>query len=93
MRLRLQKPIQLRRLSTLFAALILLFTAVVAHAQDYTSIVVFGDSLSDSGNVAHLTLDKYGVQDSGSPRRLHRWALHGRRGHPAHCAKILRSMD
>ncbi len=60
-----QKTIQLRRLSTLFAALIFLFTAVVAHAQDYTSIVVFGDSLSDTGNVAHLTQDKYGVRVPG----------------------------
>jgi phospholipase/lecithinase/hemolysin len=35
------------------------------HARDYTSIVVFGDSLSDTGNVAHLTQDKYGVQVPG----------------------------
>jgi phospholipase/lecithinase/hemolysin len=59
------KPIQLRRLSTLFAAIIFTFTAVVAHAQDYTSIVVFGDSLSDTGNVAHLAQDKYGVRIPG----------------------------
>jgi phospholipase/lecithinase/hemolysin len=60
-----RKPIQPRRLSTLCAALIFLVTAVVAHAQDYTSIVVFGDSLSDTGNVAHLTQDKYGVRIPG----------------------------
>jgi phospholipase/lecithinase/hemolysin len=65
MRSTLQKPIQPLRLSTLFAALIVTFTAVVAHAQDYTSIVVFGDSLSDTGNVAHLTQDKYGVRIPG----------------------------
>jgi phospholipase/lecithinase/hemolysin len=59
------KPIQLHRLSILLAALIFTFTAVVAHAQDYTSIVVFGDSLSDTGNVAHLTQDKYGVRIPG----------------------------
>src|ERR1700677_1050030 len=35
------------------------------HARDYTSIVVFGDSLSDTGNVAHLTVAKYGVQVPG----------------------------
>jgi phospholipase/lecithinase/hemolysin len=35
------------------------------HARDYTSIVVFGDSLSDTGNVAHLTQAKYGVQVPG----------------------------
>jgi phospholipase/lecithinase/hemolysin len=35
------------------------------HAPDYKSIVVFGDSLSDTGNVAHLTQAKYGVQIPG----------------------------
>jgi phospholipase/lecithinase/hemolysin len=35
------------------------------HALDYTSIVVFGDSLSDTGNLAHLTEDKYGVRVPG----------------------------
>src|SRR5258708_22775720 len=59
------KPIHLRRLSILLATLMFTFTAVVAHAQDYTSIVVFGDSLSDTGNVAHLTQDKYGVRIPG----------------------------
>jgi outer membrane lipase/esterase len=61
-----RKPIHPRGLSTLFAALIFFaFNAVLAHAQDYTSIVVFGDSLSDTGNVAHLTQDKYGVRVPG----------------------------
>jgi phospholipase/lecithinase/hemolysin len=60
-----RKTIQPRRLSTLLASLIFVFTAVLAHAQDYTSIVVFGDSLSDTGNVAHLTQDKYGVRIPG----------------------------
>jgi outer membrane lipase/esterase len=60
-----RNPTQLRRLSTLLAALIFNFTAIVAHAQDYTSIVVFGDSLSDTGNVAHLTQEKYGVRIPG----------------------------
>ena len=59
------KPIQPRRLSTLLAALMFTFTTLVAHAQDYTSIVIFGDSLSDTGNVAHLTQDKYGVRIPG----------------------------
>jgi outer membrane lipase/esterase len=49
----------------LFSALLFTFTAIVAHAQDYTSIVVFGDSLSDTGNVAHLTGAKYGVRIPG----------------------------
>jgi phospholipase/lecithinase/hemolysin len=38
---------------------LLTFTAALAHAQDYTSIVVFGDSLSDTGNFADLTQAKY----------------------------------
>src|SRR3984957_1955086 len=58
-------PIRPRRLSALFAAVIFTFPAAVAHAQDYTSIVIFGDSLSDTGNVAHLTQDKYGVRIPG----------------------------
>jgi phospholipase/lecithinase/hemolysin len=35
------------------------------HAPDYTSIVIFGDSLSDTGNVAHLTGAKYGIRIPG----------------------------
>jgi len=48
------------------------FSAVVGHAQsaahapDYTSIVVFGDSLSDTGNVANLTQAKYGFRVPGT---------------------------
>lgn len=46
------------------AAFVLLWIALlsgsqVALAQAYTSIVVFGDSLSDTGNVAALTRAKY----------------------------------
>jgi phospholipase/lecithinase/hemolysin len=55
-----------RRLLCLFTALLLTFPAALAHAQDYTSIVIFGDSLSDTGNVAHLTEAKYGVRIPGS---------------------------
>jgi len=54
-----------RPLLCLFSALVFSFTAVFAHAQDYTSIVVFGDSLSDTGNVANLTDAKYGVRVPG----------------------------
>ena len=36
-------------------------TTAIAQVRDYTRIVVFGDSLSDTGNVAHLTEAKYGV--------------------------------
>ena len=35
------------------------------HGPDYTTIVVFGDSLSDTGNVANLTEAKYGVRIPG----------------------------
>jgi phospholipase/lecithinase/hemolysin len=53
------------RLLCLCSALLLSFTAELAHAQDYTSIVVFGDSLSDTGNFADLTRTKYGVRIPG----------------------------
>ena len=56
---------QLRRVLCLCAALFLTFAGVVAHAQDYTSIVVFGDSLSDTGNFADLTQAKYLVRIPG----------------------------
>jgi phospholipase/lecithinase/hemolysin len=49
----------------LFVLFILALTAGLAHAQDYTSIVVFGDSLSDTGNVADLTQAKYAVRIPG----------------------------
>jgi phospholipase/lecithinase/hemolysin len=35
------------------------------HAPDYDTIVVFGDSLSDTGNVADLSEAKYGVRIPG----------------------------
>ncbi len=54
-----------RRLLCLCSALLISFTATLAHAQDYTSIVVFGDSLSDTGNFADLTQAKYGVRIPG----------------------------
>jgi len=67
--LRSTKPIlhskdsqQRSRLLHIIPALIFTFAVVVAQAQDYTSIVVFGDSLSDTGNVAHLTQAKYRVR-------------------------------
>jgi outer membrane lipase/esterase len=56
---------QPRLLLCLCSALLISFTAVLAHAQDYTSIVVFGDSLSDTGNFADLTQAKYGVRIPG----------------------------
>ena len=56
---------QPRLLLCLCSALLISFTAALAHAQDYTSIVVFGDSLSDTGNFADLTQAKYGVRIPG----------------------------
>ncbi len=49
-----------RRPVCLLPTLLLGVLTALAHAQAYTSIVVFGDSLSDVGNVAHLTQAKYG---------------------------------
>jgi phospholipase/lecithinase/hemolysin len=56
---------QRRLLLGLFSALLFTFSAVLTYAQNYTSIVVFGDSLSDTGNVADLTQAKYGVRLPG----------------------------
>jgi phospholipase/lecithinase/hemolysin len=60
----LRQPYRLRALSfvTLFA---IAFCATGAYAKDYTKIVVFGDSLSDTGNMAHLSEAKYGVRIPG----------------------------
>lgn len=58
-----------RRMLCLVPAILLTLGTIGARAQnpvpDYTSIVVFGDSLSDTGNVAHLTQAKYGVRIPG----------------------------
>ena len=40
-------------------------TVAVAQVKDYSTIVVFGDSLSDTGNVTHLAFEKYGVYAPG----------------------------
>jgi phospholipase/lecithinase/hemolysin len=56
---------QSRRVFCLCVALFLTFASALAHAQDYTSIVVFGDSLSDTGNFADLTQAKYFVRIPG----------------------------
>jgi phospholipase/lecithinase/hemolysin len=39
--------------------------AALAQVKDYSTIVVFGDSLSDTGNVARLTQAKYGIPIPG----------------------------
>lgn len=50
---------------TLILALILACSTSLAYANNYTRIVVFGDSLSDTGNFAHLTQNQYGVRIPG----------------------------
>ena len=50
-----------RRLTSILAAGLLLFAAIAANAQAYTSIVIFGDSLSDTGNDATLSAAAYTV--------------------------------
>jgi outer membrane lipase/esterase len=62
-----------RFLLCLVSALLLTCGAGALRAQDarhlpdpdYTTIVIFGDSLSDTGNVAILTTDKYGIEIPG----------------------------
>jgi phospholipase/lecithinase/hemolysin len=54
-----------RPLLFLLSALLFTFSVIPAHAQDYTSIVIFGDSLSDTGNDAYLSQHKYGVRIPG----------------------------
>jgi phospholipase/lecithinase/hemolysin len=55
----------------LLSVVLLIFITVGTYAQagpptpEFTSIVIFGDSLSDTGNVAHLTYDKYGFRVPG----------------------------
>lgn len=49
----------------LLLALLTLCLPTFAAAQTYTSILVFGDSLSDTGNVAHLTQSQYSVRIPG----------------------------
>lgn len=45
----------------LTALLLFLVSAAALHAQQYTSIVIFGDSLSDTGNLAATTYADCGI--------------------------------
>lgn len=54
-----------RRLVLLLSLILLLSFGATAQVNDYRRIVVFGDSLSDTGNVAHLTEAKYGIRVPG----------------------------
>ncbi len=40
-------------------------TAALAQVKDYSTIVVFGDSLSDTGNVTHLAYEMYRIPAPG----------------------------
>jgi phospholipase/lecithinase/hemolysin len=53
-----------RFLLSIIIAGLYLFPGVFARAQAYTTIVVFGDSLSDTGNDAAVSLAKYGPSAS-----------------------------
>jgi phospholipase/lecithinase/hemolysin len=56
---------KLRRFALLPSLLLLLSSFVAARAQHYTHIVVFGDSLSDTGNDARLSANAYGFYFPG----------------------------
>ena len=59
--------------------------AASAQTPSYSRLIIFGDSLSDTGNDADVSDDKYDVRVPGpGPRRrdqLHRRTLHQRQGH------------
>ena len=57
--------IPLLRVRVLFSALLLALAATLAGAQTYTSVVIFGDSLSDTGNVKHLTQAQFFIPIPG----------------------------
>ncbi len=54
-----------RRFASVLAFALMLGCSALAGAQAYTSVVVFGDSLSDTGNFAHLSTSAYGLQIPG----------------------------
>jgi phospholipase/lecithinase/hemolysin len=57
--------LQVKHLLSLLSLVLLLTVTAAAQVRNYTTIVVFGDSLSDTGNVAHLTQEKYGIRVPG----------------------------
>ncbi len=54
------------RLHRFLAFFLCLLLSPLALAQSYTSILVFGDSLSDTGNFAHVVQSKYAVRVPGT---------------------------
>ena len=67
----LSKPVRLAlegfRRCALFAATLTAATALstAAQASPYSQVIVFGDSLSDTGNFAHITMADYGISYPG----------------------------
>ena len=61
---KVRKAMKFRFLLSL--AMVLTLATAVAQAKNYTKIVVFGDSLSDTGNVAHLSEVKCGFRVPGT---------------------------
>jgi phospholipase/lecithinase/hemolysin len=55
-----------RKLLCFATTFVFLFVTALAHAKDYTRIVVFGDSLSDTGNVTHLFQQDFGYRIPGT---------------------------
>ena len=54
-----------RRLVSLLTVLLLATSATLLRGQAYTNIVVFGDSLSDTGNFARLSANAYNLRIPG----------------------------
>jgi phospholipase/lecithinase/hemolysin len=56
---------RLRTLISFAAFAVFSCAGVLAQTNNYSTIVVFGDSLSDTGNVLHLSLHKYWIPVPG----------------------------
>lgn len=56
------QALKLKLSSALFAVILLACLTTSLAAQNFTSVVVFGDSLSDTGNIAHLTQSQFGIR-------------------------------
>ncbi len=56
---------RLRSLLSIAALAVFTCASALAAAKDYKTIVVFGDSLSDTGNVTHLAICEYGIPAPG----------------------------
>lgn len=63
----------IRRLFFVLSALLVLLGTIAAHAQRYTKIVVFGDSLSDTGNDLVVFLQSANPVPFPSPYTGYEW--------------------